>query len=145
MAAGLALIRRSEVFHAPPYRCPAGYWTYGFGAIWDVEGNRVTGLTPPIDETQGEELLTRDCGLAERAVFRLIRVVLTDGQFDALVSFTFNLGGGALQRSTLRQKVNREEHDEVPAEFLRWVFAGPVRLNGLVIRRRAEAAMYAGG
>ncbi len=68
--------------------------------------------------------MRRDLVVAERAVLRLIRVPLTDGQFDALASFTFNLGSGALQRSTLRRKVNREEHTEVPAEFMRWVWAG---------------------
>lgn len=81
-------------------------------------------------------------GTAERAVLRLISVPLTDGQFDALVSFTFNLGAGALQRSTLRRKVNREEHEDVPAEFLRWVWAGGRKLNGLIRRRRAEATLY---
>ncbi|MDA0782256.1 MAG: lysozyme [Proteobacteria bacterium] len=57
--------------------------------------------------------------LAEQAVCRLIKVPLTDGQFDALASFTFNLSSGALQRSTLRRKVNREEHDEAPEQFMR--------------------------
>ena len=78
--------------------------------------------------------------MAERAVLRLIRVRLADDQFDALVSFTFNLGAGALQRSTLRRKVNREEHGEVPPEFMRWVWAGGRKLKGLIRRRAAEAS-----
>ena len=78
-------------------------------------------------------------------MLRLIRVPLEDGQFDALSSFAFNLGGGALQRSTLRRKVNREEHDAVPDEFRRWVWAGGRKLKGLVRRRAAEAALYAAG
>ncbi len=81
-------------------------------------------------------------GVAERAVLRLIRVPLTDGQFNALCSFAFNLGSGALQRSTLRRKVNREEHTAVPPEFLHWVWAGGRKLKGLVRRRDAEAALY---
>ena len=80
---------------------------------------------------------------AERAVLRLIAVPLADRQFDVLVSFTFNLGVGALQRSTLRRKVNREEHGEVPAEFLKWVWGGGRRLPGLVQRREAESCRYA--
>lgn len=80
--------------------------------------------------------------LAEQAVCRLIKVPLTDGQFDALVSFTFNLGSGALQRSTLRRKVNHEEHEEVPDQFMRWVWAGGKKLRGLVMRREAEASLY---
>ena len=88
------------------------------------------------------ELLKRDVLWAERGVLRLISVPLTDGQFDALVSFTFNLGTGALQRSTLRRKVNREDHVDVPKEFRRWVWAGGKRSKGLIRRREAEAKIY---
>ena len=83
-----------------------------------------------------------DVGIAERAVLRLISVPLTDGQFDALVSFTFNLGAGALQRSTLRRKVNHGEHESVPAELMKWVWAAGKRLPGLIRRRKAEALHY---
>ena len=95
-----------------------------------------------ISEPAAQALLAKDVWSAERAVLRLITVPLTDGQFDALVSFTFNLGGGALQRSTLRRKINREEHTDVPPEFLRWVWAGGRKLKGLVRRRKAEATLY---
>lgn len=74
---------------------------------------------------------------------RLISVLLTDGQFNALVSLTFNLGAAALQRSTLRRKVNRGEHETVPAELIKWVWAAGKRLPGLVLRRKAEALAYA--
>ena len=75
-------------------------------------------------------------------MLRLISVPLTGGQFDALVSFTFNLGAGALQRSTLRRKVNRGEHQAVPAELMKWVWAAGKRLPGLVRRRKSEALVY---
>ena len=75
-------------------------------------------------------MLRRDIETADHAVLRLIRVSLEDGQSDALGSFAFSLGAGALQRSTLRRKVNREEHDAAPAEFRRWVWAGGLRLKG---------------
>ena len=77
-------------------------------------------------------------------MLRPIRVPLEDGRFDALSSFAFNLGAGALQRSTLRRKVNRAEHDAVPAELRRWVWAGGRKLKGLMLRREAEAEFYAG-
>ncbi len=96
-----------------------------------------------ISREEAEELLKRDVLWAEKGVLRLINVPLTDGQFDALVSFTFNLGTGALQRSTLRRKVNREEHDRVPKEFIRWVWASGRRQAGLVRRRNNEARLYA--
>ena len=137
---GLDLIRHFESFSPAIYICPAGYPTIGYGhLITDV--NKVQFLDG-VDEPQAQELLQQDAQKAERAVLRLISVPLTPGQFDALASFAFNLGSGALQRSTLRRKVNREEHAGVPAEFLKWVWAGGRKLKGLVKRRAAEAALY---
>ncbi len=121
------------------YFCPAGYPTIGYGHVVKDDED----FSADIDEAQAEELLRQDAQIAERAVLRLIDVPLTDGQFDALVSFTYNLGGGALQRSTLRRKINREEHAEVPEQFMRWVWAGGRKLKGLVRRRAAESDLYA--
>jgi lysozyme len=139
--AGLDLIERFEGFSPCIYVCPAGYETIGYGhVVRDGERDR---FADGIAEDEAEDLLRWDVGVAERAVLRLISVPLTNGQFDSLVSFTFNLGGGALQRSTLRRKVNREEHTLVPAEFHRWVWAGGRKLRGLKRRREAEARIYA--
>lgn len=135
---GIDLIKRFEGFSAKVYICPAGYPTIGFGHVVKPYEDFSAG----IDEALGEELLRQDAQIAERAVLRLINVPLTDGQFDALVSFTYNLGGGALQRSTLRRKINREEHAEVPEQFMRWVWAGGRKLKGLVRRREAEVKLY---
>ena len=139
---GLVLIKRFEGFAPEIYICPGGWPTIGYGhVVRDGEQDR---YADGIDEATAEDLLRRDVEVAERAVLRLIRVPLEDRQFDALGSFAFNLGAGALQRSTLRRKVNREEHDDVPAEFRRWVFAGGRRLKGLIRRREVEAGLYAG-
>ena len=139
---GLDLIKRFEGFAPEVYVCPGGWPTIGYGhVVRDDERER---FADGIDEAEAEELLRRVVETAERAVLRLIRVPLEDGRFDALGSFTFNLGAGALQRSTVRRKVNREEHDAVPAEFRRWNWAGGCRLKGLVRRREAEAVLYAG-
>jgi len=137
---GLDLIKRFEGFSPTIYICPAGYPTIGYGHV--VHEDERDRFAEGIDEQEAENLLQRDVLWAERGVLRLIEVPLTDGQFDALVSFTFNLGTGALQRSTLRRKVNREEHAQVPREFMRWVWAGGRRLQGLIKRRAAEAANY---
>ena len=137
---GLDLICRFEGFSPVIYICPAGYPTIGYGHLI-TEANKERFLDG-VDEDEALELLRRDVGKAERAVLRLIAVPLTQGQFDALVSFTFNLGSGALQRSTLRRKVNREEHHDVPAELMKWVWAGGRKLKGLVKRRAAEGAIY---
>jgi len=133
---GIDLIKRFEGFSRTVYFCPAGYPTIGFGHVVKPHEDFSAG----IDEAQAEELLRQDAVIAERAVLRLISVPLTDGQFDALVSFTYNLG--ALQRSTLRRKINHEEHAEVPEQFMRWVWAGGRKLKGLIRRREAEALLY---
>jgi lysozyme len=135
---GIDLIKRFEGFSPTVYICPAGYPTIGYGHLVREAERYEQGIT----EAEAEELLRRDVHAAESAVLRLIDVPLTDGQFDALVSFTFNLGAGALQRSTLRRKVNCQAHSEVPEQFKRWVWAGGQKLNGLIRRRNAESYLY---
>ncbi len=135
---GISLIKRFEGFSPTVYFCPAGYPTIGYGHLVKAHEDFSVGIS----DGEAEELLRQDAFIAERAVLRLINVPLTDGQFDALVSFTYNLGAGALQRSTLRRKVNREEHEEVPEQFMRWIWAGGRKLRGLIRRREAEAELY---
>lgn len=137
--AGLDLIKRFEGFSETVYICPGGHPTIGYGHVVKDHESYACGIS----EAEAEDLLREDVQVAEKDVERLISVPLTEGQFDALVSFTFNLGGGALRRSTLRRKVNSGLHDEVPAEFMRWVKAGGKKLEGLVRRRKAEAELYA--
>ena len=134
---GIDLIKRFEGFSSTVYICPAGYPTIGYGHLVR-SGESYT----EISETEAEELLRKDVESAERAVLRLVNVPLTDGQFDALVSFTFNLGSGAFQRSTLRRKVNRQAHAEVPSQLMRWVWAGGKKLSGLKKRRLNESKLY---
>jgi len=135
---GLDLIKHFEGFSPTVYTCPAGYATIGYGHLIKKDESFKT-----IKEDDAQELLRNDAEAAERAVLRYIDIPLTDGQFDALVSFTFNLGSGALQRSTLRRKVNRQAHSEVPDQFNRWVWAGGRKLNGLIARRHLESKLYA--
>jgi len=133
----LELIKSFESFKPVRYICPAGCPTIGYGhVILDREDLQ------KVTEAEAETLLLGDVAIAERSVCHLIKVPLEDCQFSALTSFTFNLGGGALQRSTLRQKVNRGEHGEVPDEFRKWVYAGGRKLKGLVRRREVEATLY---
>jgi len=136
---GLALIKHFEGFSATVYKDVAGHKTIGYGHKL-IAGEVLTEIT----QEQAEQLLRKDVRWAEQAVMRLIAVPLAQGQFDSLVSFTFNLGVGALERSTLRQKVNRQEHDAVAQELRRWVWAGGRRHLGLLRRRVAEALMYCG-
>ncbi len=135
---GIELIKRFEGFSPKPYICPAGYLTIGYGHVIGL-GEK---FEAPITEEQAEELLIRDIKRYEKAVLRLIGVPLTGGMFDALVSFCYNLGSGALQRSTLRQKLNREEYLEAADEFLKWIWAGGRKLRGLIARRQAERERF---
>lgn len=137
---GLQLVMQYEGLSREIYVCPAGYPTIGYGHV--VRTEEVAQYADGVTKAQAEAILRADLRIAEAAVVRLITTPLTDAQFDALVSFTFNLGAGALQRSSLRQKVNRGEHNAVPAEFMRWVWAGGRRLEGLARRRKAEAERY---
>ncbi|MGQ9570191.1 MAG: lysozyme [bacterium] len=134
---GINLIKAFEGFRPTPYHCIAGYSTIGIGHRILPHESFVS-----ISEEEAEDILRKDLSKTERAVSRLIRVPLTQNQFDALCSFTFNLGAGALQRSTLRMKVNREEHDEVFDEFMKWIYAGGRKIRGLIRRRFAEACLY---
>lgn len=134
---GVDFIKSFESFVPVPYICPAGYWTIAWGHLIKPGEKFVK-----VDEATGEIILKKDLRGAEGSVLRLINIPLDDDQFDALVSFAFNLGGGALQRSTLRIKVNREDHEDVPDEFRRWVYSKGRKLPGLIRRRNDEAMMY---
>jgi lysozyme len=136
--AGIALIKRYEGFCAAVYRCPAGIPTIGYGHV--IKTGEIFGS---LSESEATELLRKDAGIAESAVRRLITVPLTQNQFDALVSFTFNLGKGALERSRLRTMINQGQLASVPAELNRWVYAKGKRLPGLVARRLSEGALFA--
>ncbi|CAB4195801.1 COG3772 Phage-related lysozyme (muraminidase) [uncultured Caudovirales phage] len=138
----IGLVKLFEGFRANVYECPAGIPTIGYGSTRGSDGQPLTLAAPSVTEDEAVALLARDLGGAARSVLRLISVPLTDGQFDALADFVYNLGGGALQRSTLRAKVNRGEHDGIPAEFMKWVRGGGRVLPGLVKRRAAEVRMY---
>jgi lysozyme len=135
---GVAFIKQFEGLRLQPYLCPAGYQTIGYGHMMHFPVSQDEEIT----EAQAESLLHDDLVRTEASLRRLIYAPLSQNQFDALISFTFNLGAGALQRSTLRRKVNAQHHDEVPGELRRWIFAGGRRSLGLLKRRNAEIDLY---
>ena len=136
-AHGLALIQHYEGCRLKAYKCPAGVWTVGYGCTGpDVK----EGMTITHDEAMAR--LRRDVEKFEQAVSKLVTVPLTAGQFDALVSFAYNLGAGALQRSTLLKLVNASRFDAAAGEFAKWNKAGGKVLDGLVRRRAAEAHLF---
>lgn len=136
---GLNFIAKFEGFSATVYPDAAGYPTIGYGHLIK-EGESFTSIT----HDEAISLLARDAKIAISAVQRMIYSPLTQAQFDMLVSFAFNLGSGALQRSTLRMRVNRGDHEGAAYEFTKWVYAGGRKLRGLIRRRNAEADVYLG-
>ena len=133
----LTFIKHFESFSSQVYVCPGGHRTIGYGHVLKP-GEKAQKIT----KDKAKTLLDNDLFEARYGVSRLIKVPLAPYQWDALTSFTFNVGTGALQSSRLRQCVNAEEHDEVPQEFLRWVYAGGRKLKGLVHRRTLESQWY---
>ncbi len=143
----VTLAKRFEGFHrvpkweilrrAHPYLCPAGFWTIGFGHLCDA-------LHPPITMPEAEAYLTQDLQVALSAVLRYCPVLATEpeGRLAAIVDFTFNLGGGRLQTSTLRRRINQRDWAAAASELRRWVYGGGRVLPGLVLRREAEVRLF---
>ena len=136
---GLELIKFYEGLELEAYKCAAGVWTIGYGWTHDVkEGDTIT-------EERAEELLREGIVQYENAVHDLVDVPLEQHQFDALVSWVYNLGKANLAASTLLKKVNAQEFDEVPDQIRRWNKAGGKVLEGLTKRRESEAKLWSTG
>ena len=146
-------IKRDEGVRSRPYQCPALLWTIGVGHVIDPNHAKVpmanrkqlpipTGWDRVLSNEEIDEILRKDLARFEQGVSRLITAPLTQGQFDALVSFSFNVGLGNLQNSTLRMKVNRQEYEAAAEQFLVWTKAGGKVLAGLVKRRTHEKEMF---
>jgi lysozyme len=146
-------IKKDEGVRNRPYQCPALLWTVGVGHVIDPNHAKVpladrkqlpipAGWDRVLSADEIDEILRKDLNRFEAGVLRLIKVPLTQGQFDALVSFSFNVGLGNLQNSTLRMKVNRSEFEAAAEQFLVWTKAGGKVLPGLVKRRTHEKEMF---
>ena len=133
----LALIRKFEGLRLKPYRCPAGVPTIGYGHTGpDVKPGLV------ITQQQADQLLVNDLAKFERGVNALVTVKIKQNQFDALVSFSYNLGLGSLQQSTLLRLLNAGNFQAAADQFLRWNRAGGHVVAGLSRRRAAERDMF---
>ena len=138
---GIALIKQFEGCKLTAYQDSVGVWTIGYGWTQPVDGKPIrAGMT--IKQETAERLLKTGLVSYESDVSRLVKVGLTQGQFDALVSFTYNLGARALSTSTLLRKLNAGDYAGAADEFLRWNKAGGKVLNGLTRRREAERALF---
>lgn len=138
---GIALIKQFEGCKLTAYQDSVGVWTIGYGWTYPVDGKPIrSGMT--IKQETAERLLKTGLVSYESDVSRLVKVGLTQGQFDALMSFTYNLGARSLSTSTLLRKLNAGDYAGAADEFLRWNKAGGKVLNGLTRRREAERALF---
>ena len=138
---GIALIKQFEGCKLTAYQDSVGVWTIGYGWTKPVDGKPIrAGMT--IKQETAERLLKTGLVSYESDVSRLVKVGMTQGQFDALVSFTYNLGARSLSTSTLLRKLNAGDYAGAADEFLRWNKAGGKVLNGLTRRREAERALF---
>jgi lysozyme len=152
-AKALGVIKHHEGVRQRPYRCPALLWTCCVGHVLYPEQGRLK-LDERMDFKLRQEddrlwsmeevngILANDLKRFERGVESLVRVSLTQGQFDGLLSFSFNCGLGTLQRSTLRQKVLRGDMEGAAEEFLKYCMAGGKPLKGLQNRRKDERVLF---
>lgn len=141
--AGIELIKDFEGFRSRPYLDPIGIPTIGYGATYYLDGRRVKMTDPAITKEQGTELLKKMLVEYESSVNTLVITKINQNQFDALVSFCYNLGAANLKKSTLLRKVNVNPDDpSIENEFGKWNKAGGRVMSGLTRRRRAESALY---
>lgn len=140
---GIDLITSFEGLKLLPYLCPAKVPTIGYGTTRYPNGNKVTLTDKPITKNDAISFLLFDVKSFELAVDAMCIDSINQNQFNALVSFSYNLGSNALKSSTLLKKVNANPNDPtIKDEFLKWVNAGGKKLEGLVRRRTAEANLY---
>lgn len=141
---GIRLIKQFEGCRLTAYPDPGtggDPWTIGYGWTHPVDGKPVRpGMT--IDEVTADRLLKTGLVGYENDVLKVVRVKLTQGQFDALVSFAYNVGSRALSTSTLLKKLNAGDIKGAADEFLRWNKSGGKVMNGLTRRREAERALF---
>jgi lysozyme len=135
---GLSLIKKFEGCELEAYKCAAGVLTIGYGSTKGVkEGDTIT-------QEEADKLLLHEMEEYEGYVNKLVEVNLSQNQFDALVSWVFNLGPANLKASTLLKVLNSKDYEGVPAQIQRWNKAGGKVLEGLIRRRNAEALLFEG-
>lgn len=133
------LIKDCESCALKAYKCPAGVWTIG----WGNTSHAKAGLT--CTQAQAYAWLNEDISKAEKIIIKALDgAPVNQDQFDALVSFVFNIGGGNFQKSTMLKKIKAGDYNGAAAEFGKWIYAGGKILPGLVMRRATEKALFEG-
>lgn len=136
----LEIVEHFEGYSPTVYICPAGKPTIGYGHV--VPKHDLPDFQKPITKERARQILMMDMTYAQQAVDRLVKAPLTQNQYDALVSFVFNVGRNEFAKSTLLSHLNKRQYREAADQFPRWVNGGGKRLEGLVRRRRAERDLF---
>lgn len=140
---GLDLLKRFEGVRLKPYKCSAGIATISIGCTYYPDGTKVRMTDPEISQAQATEIFLNVLKHYESSVDSFTRDDITQNQFDALVSFAYNVGTGALKKSTLLKKVNADPNDKfIESQFLIWNKVKGVEVKGLTNRRQAESKLY---
>ena len=143
--AGIALIKHHEGVRNRPYKCPAGLWTVGVGHLIGDGKSLPTDWNRTFTTEEIDGILKRDLQRFERGILKMLpNVPLRQGEFDCLVSFSFNLGLGTFQRSTLRQALLRGDKKAAMESLVKYCRAGVKILKGLQTRRLDERALFEG-
>ena len=135
---GLSLIKKFEGCELEAYKCAANVWTIGYGSTKGVKKGDT------ISQEEADKLLLHEMEEYERYINDMVNVDLKQNQFDAMVSWVFNLGPANLKASTLLKVLNAKDYEGVPAQIKRWNKAGGKVLQGLIRRREAESLLFAG-
>lgn len=134
---GVDLIKQFEGLKLNAYKCPAGIWTIG----WGHTGKDVfKGLK--INEKEAQFFLLNDLKIHSSYIEKLTKVPLNQNQFDALVSFEYNIGYSAFKNSTLLKLLNQKKYNLAADEFDKWIYANKKKLNGLINRRKKEKELF---
>lgn len=135
---GICLIKKFEGLKLESYKCSASVWTYGYGSTKNVkEGDTIS-------KKDAEKLLLKEIKEYENYLKKLIKVKINQNQFDALVSWVYNLGPNNLEKSTLLKILNNKEYKDVPYEIRKWNKVNGEISEGLIRRRNAESLLFEG-
>lgn len=136
------LIKKYEGFSSKPYKCPAGIPTIGYGSTFYLNGNKVTMKDTPISEEVALSILFSAVEDFSKKVEKLLKVPVNQNQFDALVDFSYNLGIGNFQKSTLLKLINNKDFIGATKQFKKWNKSNGKVLNGLTNRRKEEEELF---
>lgn len=136
------LIKKYEGFSSKPYKCPAGIPTIGYGSTFYLNGNKVTMKDTPISEEVALSILFSVVEDFSKKVEKLLKVPVNQNQFDALVDFSYNLGIGNFQKSTLLKLINNKDFIGASKQFKKWNKSNGKVLNGLTNRRKEEEELF---